>query len=58
MYIEISQKQADFTVFASDPRGARAPFAPPGYAGEIRSSGNMMLIACKYYIKIHCKKCV
>ena len=31
--LKISSKQADFTVFAPDPRGARAPFAPPGYAG-------------------------
>ena len=23
------------TVFALDPRGARAPFAPPGYAGAL-----------------------
>ena len=29
---EISQKQADFTVFVLDPRGACTPFAPPGYA--------------------------
>ena len=26
---KISQKQADLTVFALDPRGAHSPFAPP-----------------------------
>ena len=26
---KISQNQADLTAFALDPRGARAPFAPP-----------------------------
>ena len=32
--IKISQKQADFTVFALNPKGARAlPSQPPGYAG-------------------------
>ena len=31
---KISQKQADLTNFAFDQRGARAPFAPPGYAGD------------------------
>ena len=30
---EISQKQADFSVFALHPWGTRAPFAPNGYAG-------------------------
>ena len=33
--MKISQKQADLTVFTLDPRGARAPFAPPGYADDI-----------------------
>ena len=32
--IKISTKQAHLTVFASDPWGVHAPFAPPGYAGD------------------------
>ena len=29
IYMKISQKQADLTVFAPDPQGVRTPFAPP-----------------------------
>ena len=35
-YIKISQEQAVLTVFALDPQGAHVPFAPPGYAGEMK----------------------
>ena len=35
--MNISPKQADFTVFASDPRGACTPFVPPGHARSTKS---------------------
>ena len=43
-----SQIQADFTVFALDPQGAHALFAPPGYAAGFLGHAcfNILIIKC------------
>ena len=42
------KKQADFTVFALDPWGAHASFAPRGYAGHLNCG--ILVTALRKYL--------
>ena len=60
----MSQKQADLTVFALDLRCARAPFAPPGYAGDfahrplftVTLNSNFAILKTSFFFSIGVKE--